>query len=88
MSGNTLEQKLSDLRVRAGQARKEQAAAEARRQQAQGAVAAAQAAQAAEFPELAEPGMSPEKLLAQLEKEAGAEIRRVEAALAVAEGAG
>jgi hypothetical protein len=91
MTANELDQKLAALRAGIERARRDQAQAEARRQQAQGALSQVQQAMAGEFPELAEHDpeggvVAPQDLLARLTEEAAAEVSRVEAALAVAEG--
>jgi hypothetical protein len=80
-----LERQLASLRSQAEQSRRAQAAAEARRQQAEGAVAGVQQTMAAEFPELAQ--RSPEDLLAALEQQAATEVTSVQQAIQAAGGA-
>jgi hypothetical protein len=79
-----LERQLASLRAQAEQSRHAQAAAEARRQQAEGAVASVRQTMAAEFPELAQ--RSPEDLLAALEQQAATEVTSVQQAIQAAEG--
>lgn len=80
-----LEQQLASLRGAAERGRREQAAAEARRQQAEGVVAGVKQTMAAAFPELAQ--CSPEDLLAALEQQAAAEVTSVQQAIQAAGGA-